>query len=519
MKINEIYVENFRSIKKASISFIEGKHAIIVGENGTGKTHILEAIHYFFCSLDINNKDVSNIVDSGKKLKFELKFNSRARKKMKVNKIKHKHTGEYIYSFAFNSKKGVKSPRYMHLNDVSLTIEESIDILNYIKSEVTVMHIPTLAYTDNFDEHLLKILNFKDTDKNLTFKELNFLKPEHTLNNNISIDINIAKKIGGKDIHLSKLNSGHKRELFDKIIANQSSGKKNLIILYDEFELHYHPLKIIEEYNKLNSQDLYSIITTHSRELIDKTDLSKFTLVKDNKTHDIDFSMKPKIMKTTKMNGSILFAKKLIFCEGYSDAFFLKILVSKYVSNNNQIEIISLESCNNHALVKKFLDCNKIKNYLFVLDQDALYAFDEHSVASDNSILKNSIVTEFSIDSTKLEKLFKKHSFKKKQKIMSNGFPCYNKNKRKMSIGKGNSSKYFFWKYDLEYDIFLSKKGKLALRSKIPKIKYLSDITPDCVYKYKEHNIEIIQIYFNKVLCMDDLTVQIKELIRKIENC
>ena len=55
MPLARVKIENFKSIKRCEISLSELN--VLIGENGTGKTNILEAINYFYSNLVDSNED------------------------------------------------------------------------------------------------------------------------------------------------------------------------------------------------------------------------------------------------------------------------------------------------------------------------------------------------------------------------------------------------------------------------------------------------------------------------------
>ena len=53
MPLTRLCIKNFKSIKSCDISFSELN--VLIGENGTGKTNILDAINYFYRNLTESN--------------------------------------------------------------------------------------------------------------------------------------------------------------------------------------------------------------------------------------------------------------------------------------------------------------------------------------------------------------------------------------------------------------------------------------------------------------------------------
>ncbi len=62
MQIKELTILNFKNIQEANLSFSGGLNCF-VGNNGEGKTNLLDAIHYIsFCKSHTNTIDSQNIL-------------------------------------------------------------------------------------------------------------------------------------------------------------------------------------------------------------------------------------------------------------------------------------------------------------------------------------------------------------------------------------------------------------------------------------------------------------------------
>lgn len=70
MAIARIIISNFKSIKKCDISVDELN--VLIGENGTGKTTVLEAINYFYSNMISNSYYSENIFDENNKYSNEI---------------------------------------------------------------------------------------------------------------------------------------------------------------------------------------------------------------------------------------------------------------------------------------------------------------------------------------------------------------------------------------------------------------------------------------------------------------
>ena len=62
MKISRVKIENFRGHNNTELEFAE--HHVLVGENGSGKTAVLEAINYatssYYLSSRLDEQDFNN---------------------------------------------------------------------------------------------------------------------------------------------------------------------------------------------------------------------------------------------------------------------------------------------------------------------------------------------------------------------------------------------------------------------------------------------------------------------------
>jgi DNA replication and repair protein RecF len=104
--INQFKVENFRNIQPALINFSE-KINVIIGNNGNGKTNLLEAIHYLFRGKSFRKKNTFPQMLSSDCVKSEIIFNASFQKDKKdqyLSGVQNYKNG----NFFLNNK---KSPR------------------------------------------------------------------------------------------------------------------------------------------------------------------------------------------------------------------------------------------------------------------------------------------------------------------------------------------------------------------------------------------------------------------------
>ncbi len=111
MKISEIELYNFRNYEKEKIKFLEGTN-IICGDNGMGKTNILEALYYFSYGRSFRTNGREIIKDGEKEAKINLSFEKNERlydgkikflsgnkKEILLNDIELKKTSQLLGNF------------------------------------------------------------------------------------------------------------------------------------------------------------------------------------------------------------------------------------------------------------------------------------------------------------------------------------------------------------------------------------------------------------------------------------
>ena len=111
MKASNLELYNFRNYEYENISFSDGVN-IIHGENGMGKTNILEAVYYFSYGRSFRSGGKEVIKDgekearislsfenSQRKLESDIKFLSGKRKEIYINEIELKKTSQLLGNF------------------------------------------------------------------------------------------------------------------------------------------------------------------------------------------------------------------------------------------------------------------------------------------------------------------------------------------------------------------------------------------------------------------------------------
>lgn len=246
MKINNLKLKNYRNYEELNLKFSDYKN-IIIGDNGIGKTNIVEAIYYlaltksFRCPNDIlliKDKEEISIIEANIKTKINNNYKiilSKTGKNIKIDNKTINKISDYI------SK----------LNIILFTVDD----LKLIKDNPSIHRKLINMELSQFDNNYLKLLSLH----NKILKQRNAYLKSMLINGNLSkeyLDILTKKliEIGLKIYEIRKkyideINI-HLNNIFFKIVK-----KENLKI---EYISQYSNKKdeIIKDYNKNYKKDL-----------------------------------------------------------------------------------------------------------------------------------------------------------------------------------------------------------------------------------------------------------------------
>jgi predicted ATPase len=148
MKLKEIKIENFRSIKNSSIRFHE--LTAIVGENNSGKTAILRALNSVF-NFDYEKKDFINGVHRYAPrtiTKITITLSETPPKEEYQEMVDD--NGDMHIRFTYNYSKSASGRRlYCDKNGMSKQIEESF--MDVVKRDIDFVYIPATRSTKDFE--------------------------------------------------------------------------------------------------------------------------------------------------------------------------------------------------------------------------------------------------------------------------------------------------------------------------------------------------------------------------------
>jgi len=252
--IDSFKIENFYSIKEVDISLNGNKEVYIVGENGDGKSLLLQALAIGL--VGVNEGEVFDLVKSQKDFKIEVKDTS--------NNIYDSKNNYYKYLLAYGASRysfcQIKEDKsgYLSLFSSSYDLTDPIEWLKYLdhkeKSENSTISV------EKIKEILIDILN-KDIDIKVSADSVEFIEK-------------------GSNVAFEQLSSGYRGviTIVCDIISKMYQKEPNIsrvsdfggVVLIDEVDLHLHPKWKYRFIKKLRSffPNIQFIVTTHSISVI-----------------------------------------------------------------------------------------------------------------------------------------------------------------------------------------------------------------------------------------------------------
>ena len=252
--IDSFKIENFYSIKEVDISLNGNKEVYIVGENGDGKSLLLQALAIGL--VGVNEGEVFDLVKSQKDFKIEVKDTS--------NNVYDSKNNYYQYLLAYGASRysfcQIKEDKsgYLSLFSSSYDLTDPIEWLKYLdhkeKSENSTISV------EKIKEILIDILN-KDIDIKVSADSVEFIEK-------------------GSSVAFEQLSSGYRGviTIVCDIISKMYQKEPNIsrvsdfggVVLIDEVDLHLHPKWKYRFIKKLRAifPNIQFIVTTHSLSVI-----------------------------------------------------------------------------------------------------------------------------------------------------------------------------------------------------------------------------------------------------------
>lgn len=331
MQDKKIIVDEYKGIASQYIDLNNSTNILLVGENGCGKSRILESI--FEKYIQDNNFNVI-CFSSGQNEKFTKIFKKYKQEKMR-NKNDHDNNQKLVHSFYFDKNwiillvffsistkqeslvKKFFLDKSINVDDINLSFKFRIlsDYIRRLENELMQENkgIVKRIIRDTIDYKILEKIAEKKFDR-YYFEDFNS-EPYPIIKRGINFSINQANEIFGKDsseifTFLSNATQNDRNidintvalTLDDNLKFDDLSDgeyqllaiyaildifdKEKTIFLFDEVDSHIHYKNIEKLWNVLNNSKGYCISTSHITETIIRKNIEDIYLVENGRLHN-----------------------------------------------------------------------------------------------------------------------------------------------------------------------------------------------------------------------------------------
>lgn len=422
MSIKRVEINNFKSLNNIKLD-IQSLNCLI-GENGAGKTNVLNALKYYYeniIEVNISNSNfddkniyndkleisitydlsrIKKILSSQNTSVFNQKIDQYILKNLVNNNITLKmiqnKSGSIIWNYPYEVRSLIQ-----YLHPFYFIDSRNINLTNWNDLWRIIGDIGDASGLDNRD---LDYSDFLTDDKNKKFsRSINELSQEFK-NSNIQISKSGGKskiislyqmQLGGRDFNYKDeslnyfsdgTNSGNYIKLMSFLVSQVQKLKlKDPIMIIDEPEIGLHPKLTDELMEKIIylSRKVQFLMATHSPRIIKNlivesgniyrfhfkdnySKVNKMSALEDNKMKNI----------VTEKEASLYFARGILFVEGPTE---LELFNNKYLKRLfpvlNDIEIVSL---NSNDIILEIINPSKRKleiPFLILVDSDKIFEF------------------------------------------------------------------------------------------------------------------------------------------------
>ena len=323
MKIKNLHIEEYNGLENLDLNFeSEGKVLdliVLAGINGSGKTRVLESIHYWFemfrskavnveLFYEENEREVleslmnsEGLTEVEKEAQKDIEFTDCLRNvkfynyDYRHNKTENRNYNSKIISRSFEKLKIF--PKIIYV-PTEINFEEIKKAQTNLKKEYSFINIVDSYEIKDIPSYIAtRISKVANEEENLTmgqvrkkvFEEINGIFEILELDvklSEISKDENsmpIFTDSSGKKFGINELSSGEK-QLFLRTLAIKMLEPENSIIMIDEPELSLHPKwqqKIVDVYRKIGRNNQI-ILATHSPHILGSVEKENIILLEKN---------------------------------------------------------------------------------------------------------------------------------------------------------------------------------------------------------------------------------------------
>ncbi len=231
MIINNLSLVNFRNYQSLDINFQKGIN-ILVGNNGVGKTNIVEAINYLTLGKSFKtNNDEELIKFDEEYLKINLEFVSKSKKTIQC--VISKNSKKIIYN-------DYEIKKLSELNGKLISVLFTPIDVNLFKDSPALRRRFLNIYISSFDNSYLKQLSLFN----------NLLKERNALLKNERIDRNYLEIIDDKLIETSYPIMIKRKEIIKKLNLSINTIFQNIDSTSNEISLVYKTDLDLEDYQE-----------------------------------------------------------------------------------------------------------------------------------------------------------------------------------------------------------------------------------------------------------------------------
>lgn len=530
-QLYSLYVEKYKNLDKLTVEFAEtDKYCCFIGLNGSGKSNVLEAISAIFYSL----YHIATLKDGFKKYPCQFKYrisyicnnelyeiiDGRLKNGNKVTldilpkNILALYSGEDTrlwktfykpvyekYCSKMTATQGFVPPFMFYLSryewDISLLTllySEDIDVVKFI-ADITKNAACEISFEYNnanirkwegteieaFVEKLKEETVYTVESFRNLISEISFIDQASTLfyclykcrtesDNQIIQKINIEFVNSG---NIEGLSEGEKKLINTNTIIHILSAP-NSLCLFDEPDSHIHIARKGELKDLINTENRYSIVTTHSPVFVDCLCDENVRYIQDGKIEDLERCKKLALLSGNRISifegALILGAKKILVTEGTYDKKYIEKAISVFSKTNpkynvlKQISIIPSGSAGNAKalyddVLSKQQEVLDMIIFLFDYDKGGLDGWKNIKALTSDKVLpifyQDNYDNDFDTnlqnvennDTFMVEDLFPPESYKEKVEYMRKKdtykeFRCNNQGKMTDAIKKHIESHY-----------------------------------------------------------------------------
>ena len=522
-QLYSLNIGEYKNLHQLCIDFKStDKYCCLIGLNGSGKSNVLEVISAIFYSL----YHIATLVDGLRKYPCPFKYrisyinDGRLKNGNKVTldilpkNILASYSGEDTrlwktyykpiyekYCSKMTATQGFIPPFMFYISrhewDISLLTllySEDIDVVKFVAGitkgaeckisfEYNNTNIKKWDGTEieGFIEKLKEKSTYNIESFRATINEINFIDQPSTLfyclykcrtesDNQIIQRINIEFINKG---NIEGLSEGEKKLINANTIIHILSAP-NSLCLFDEPDSHIHIARKDELKELINTENRYSIVTTHSPVFVNCLCDENIRYLKDGKIEDLERSKKLSLLSgggISIFEGSlILGTKKILVVEGPYDKKYLEKAISIFAKRNSkykalkQIAIIPAGSAGNAKtmyddVLSKQVDGLELIAFLFDYDKGGLEGWKNIGNIKSEKVIpifyqdnyakeyETSIKNIADKDSYMVEDLFSPESYKEKveyihKKNTHKEFRCNDQGKTTEAIKKHIENHY-----------------------------------------------------------------------------